>query len=787
MNTDKEAFLREFGNDYGYPSAPFNIDQIRASQFKRLDGLVYLDHAGSTLYSESQMEAVLNDLTTSVYGNPHSQSDTSLATCDIVREARQQVLDHCNASPKDYKCIFTSGATAALKLVGEAFPWSSESNFMYTMENHNSVLGIREYALDRGASAFAIDIEEAGHHGGVSRNTSSSIKVSPRPIQRRNQARFPGEAPTGYAHNLFAFPSECNFSGVRFSLDLVKIIKEDAERILTGPPFYKGCWMVLIDAAKGCATKPPDLSKYPADFVVISFYKLFGYPTGLGALIVRSEAAKLLKKTYFSGGTVAASIADIDFVKRRNDIEELFEDGTASFLSIASIRHGFKLLNTITISAISRHTSLLSTYVRKQLLALRHDNGSGVCMLYGGFSSEKLCNEMGPIVTFNLKRPDGSWFGYREVEKLASLSRIQLRTGCFCNPGACAKYLGLSHSDLLSNIEAGHVCWDDNDIIHGKPTGAVRVSFGYMSTFEDAKKFIDFIVSSFVSVPYQSGQVHLPRSIPYSSEGLLHDREWILKSLTGEILTQKKVPEMHLITTFIDLSQGILFVESPRCKRKLRINLKSDSYCGGKEAMDLQAQRYEVQGYHNEVNIWFSNALARPCTLLRCSSSQYYSCLGKRGSVGMCRDVETRLNFVNEAQFLLISEESVSDLNSRLRSNVQKSSTGPQIQLNPLRFRPNLVISGGEPYHEDGWLSLKIGNKCFTSLGGCNRCQMINLDNQAGQVQKSTEPLATLASYRRIKGKILFGILLRYENDNEVGQEADSWLQVGQEVDPNFD
>lgn len=824
MNTDKEAFLREFGNDYGYPSAPFNIDQIRASQFKRLDGLVYLDHAGSTLYSESQMEAVLNDLTTSVYGNPHSQSDTSLATCDIVREARQQVLDHCNASPKDYKCIFTSGATAALKLVGEAFPWSSESNFMYTMENHNSVLGIREYALDRGASAFAIDIEEAGHHGGVSRSTSSSIKVSPHPIQRRNQARFPGEAPTGYAHNLFAFPSECNFSGVRFSLDLVKIIKEDAERILTGPPFCKGCWMVLIDAAKGCATKPPDLLKYPADFVVISFYKLFGYPTGLGALIVRNEAAKLLKKTYFSGGTVAASIADIDFVKRRNDIEELFEDGTASFLSIASIQHGFKLLNTITISAISRHTSLLSTYVRKQLLALRHDNGSGVCVLYGGFNSEKLCNEMGPIVTFNLKRPDGSWFGYHEVEKLASLSRIQLRTGCFCNPGACAKYLGLSHSDLLSNIEAGHVCWDDNDIIHGKPTGAVRVSFGYMSTFEDAKKFIDFIVSSFVSVPYQSGQVHLPRSIPYSSEGrerrlsttafrlksitiypikscagfsvegwplsntgLLHDREWILKSLTGEILTQKKVPEMHLITTFIDLSQGILFVESPRCKRKLRINLKSDSYCGGKEAMDLQAQRYEVQGYHNEVNIWFSNALARPCTLLRCSSSQYYSCLGKRGSVGMCRDVETRLNFVNEAQFLLISEESVSDLNSRLRSNVQKSSTGPQIQLNPLRFRPNLVISGGEPYDEDGWLSLKIGNKCFTSLGGCNRCQMINLDNQAGQVQKSTEPLATLASYRRIKGKILFGILLRYENDNEVGQEADSWLQVGQEVDPNFD
>jgi len=56
-----------------------------------------------------------------------------------------QVLDYFNASPKEYKCIFTSGATAALKLVGEAFPWNRSSSFMYTMENHNSVVGIREY------------------------------------------------------------------------------------------------------------------------------------------------------------------------------------------------------------------------------------------------------------------------------------------------------------------------------------------------------------------------------------------------------------------------------------------------------------------------------------------------------------------------------------------------------------------------------------------------------------------------------------------------------------------
>ncbi|XP_034211931.1 molybdenum cofactor sulfurase isoform X3 [Prunus dulcis] len=814
MEASKEAFLREFGEHYGYPNGPKTIDEIRATEFKRLDGLVYLDHAGATMYSELQMEAIFKDFTTNVYGNPHSQSDTSSSTSDIVREARQQVLDYCKASPKDYSCIFTSGATAALKLVGEAFPWSCQSCFTYTMENHNSVLGIREYALDQGAAAFAMDVEETVHHG-VSNGTAASMKVLQHQVQRRNEASSL-EEPTGEAYNLFAFPSECNFSGLRFSLDLVKIIKEDPARILEGSPFCNGRWMVLIDAAKGSATEPPDLSLYPADFVVMSFYKLFGYPTGLGVLIARNDASRLLKKTYFSGGTVATSIADIDFVRRRKSVEELFEDGTISFLSIASVHHGFKILNSLTVSAISRHTASLAWYVRKKLLGLRHENGARVCTLYG--DSKALFHDFGPTVSFNLKRSDGSWCGYREVEKLASLSGIQLRTGCFCNPGACAKYLGLSHLDLRSNFEAGHVCWDDHDIIHGKPTGAVRVSFGYMSTFEDAKKFIDFVTSSFVALPnwiesgYQLMQGSESRlgaasfylksitvypikscagfnveSWPLSTTaGLLHDREWVLTSLSGEILTQKKVPEMCFISTFIDLDKGIMFVESPRCQVKLPINFITDSCNGGSEQIKLNGQRYEVQSYKNEVNIWFSNAIGRPCTLFRCFSSNHNFCLNKIKSASMGREVQSMLNFSNEAQFLLISEESVSDLSQRVSTNVQKGACGAASQISPMRFRPNIVISGGEPYAEDGWKILKIGNKYFTSLGGCNRCQMINIvHDEAGLLQRSNEPLATLASYRRMKGKIFFGILLKYERSEPVGRDGDLWLQVGQDVHPN--
>ncbi|KAL1337895.1 hypothetical protein HN51_032585 [Arachis hypogaea] len=813
MDAAKQEFLKEFGEHYGYPNTPKTIDQIRATEFNRLRDLVYLDHAGATLYSELQMESIFGDLTSKVYGNPHSQSDSSSATLEIVKDARQQVLDYCNASPKDYKCIFTFGATAALKLVGEAFPWSCDSTFMYTMENHNSVLGIREYALGQGAASIAVDIKENEAPGVSGENIA--MKISPHQVQRRKVAGLLEGKPDGHVYNLFAFPSECNFSGLRFDLDLVKIIKEHSSRDLGISSVCKnGQWMVLIDAAKGCATMPPDLSKYPADFVTISFYKLFGYPTGLGALIVRNDAAKLLKKTYFSGGTVAASIADIDFIKRREGIEELFEDGTVSFLSIASVRHGFKILRSLTASAISRHTKSLALYTRKMLLALRHCNGSNVCIIYGHQSSMELCYEMGPIVSFNLKRADGSWYGYREVEKLASLSGIQLRTGCFCNPGACAKYLGLSHLDLLSNTEAGHVCWDDHDVINGKPTGAVRVSFGYMSTYEEAKKFIDFVASSFVSsqndichgnqlegiekgspdtgyhlksitiYPIKSCGGFCSRSWPLSKNGLKHDREWILMSLNGEILTQKKVPEMCFISTFIDLSQGILFVESPHCKERLQIKLESGVNHGAMEELELYGQRYKVYNYSKETNVWFSEAIGKPCTLFRYSSTEHDFMLNKTKGVATCRDTKSTLNFPNEAQFLLVSEESVSDLNRRLCSDVQKDICVTAMQVDASRFRPNLVVSGGRPYGEDGWRTIRIGNTYFRSLGGCNRCQMINFSQNAGEVQKSNEPFATLASYRRVKGKILFGILLKYESSDEEQQHDYSWLHIGQHVHP---
>lgn len=846
VRAEKRAFLEKFGGVYGYPDSSSPIDKLRATEFARLNGVVYVDHAGATLHADSQLKAALQDLSSNLYGNPHSQSDSSMRSSDAVEHVRQQVLALCNAPLGEYICVFTSGATSALKLVGEAFPWSAESEYWYTVENHNSVLGIREYALDQGVSVTVVDVEP------TQSNLSGSeldFSFTPKTLeQRASSSIHQSNAPADEPVNLFAFPLECNFSGVKFDLNLVKHV-QGARHVSSSS---RGRWMVLLDAAKGCGTAPPDLTRFPADFVAISFYKIFGYPTGLGALLVRRDAATLLKKKYFGGGTVAMSIADADVVRKRDRVEQWLEDGTTSFLGIAALRHGFASIDRLQSPNINMHTGALTSYFANTLASLKHENGAAVCVLHGNHSSDRVkywgqgCNQ-GPVVTFSLKRADGSWVGHREVEKLAALENIQLRTGCFCNPGACAKYLGLSQQDLLSNFETGHVCWDDQDVINGRPTGAVRVSFGYMSTFEDCWAVTKFIVKYFVetSTDNRTNGVNKSRSIssttsaelimqepeyniinndkkdaleldtevkvenlvvypikscggfgatiwPLSNSGLLYDREWMIQRLNGDVLTQKKLPLLCSIQISIDLRTDIMHVKSPNMQRELAVSLQSNPECSVINGVKLCGNRLEGNRYGEEVTTWFTEALGVPCTLVR-KEPNVFPLKSQRGrSISRQSDSSTReLSFANEGQLLLVSKASVDELNRRVAAALHVVDDRSQDMISPhsvdaLRFRPNIVVSGADAHDEDTWQSVGICSQKFGVVGGCNRCQMVNIDQSTGLCE-TNQPLATLASYRRRKGQITFGILLEQDNYdvqtsnsmlfNELETEYTKWLR----------
>lgn len=177
-----------------------------------------------------------------------------------------------------------------------------------------------------------------------------------------------------------------------------------------------------------------------------------------------------------------------------------FEDGTVPFLSIASLQYGFEILSKLTMDQISKHVFSLAKTLHHSLLILHHCNGKPVVKLYSDSDYEDR-NLQGGIVTFNLIRSNDEHVGYMEVMNMAALFKIHLRTGCFCNPGACQRHLSLSTKEILQNYEAGYTCGGAADLINGKPTGAVRISFGYMSTIKDVQTVLLMITKCFIDKP----------------------------------------------------------------------------------------------------------------------------------------------------------------------------------------------------------------------------------------------------------------------------------------------
>ncbi|HEU5201086.1 MAG TPA: aminotransferase class V-fold PLP-dependent enzyme, partial [Ktedonobacterales bacterium] len=148
-----EEALAAFQQQYPTYASTRYLDELRAREYARLDqqGQVYLDYTGGGLYAESQLRAHLALLTSHIFGNPHSTNPASQAMTDLVEHARSYVLEYFHADPNEYEVIFTSNASGALKLVGEAYPFGSGGQYLLTFDNHNSVNGIREFARAKGA------------------------------------------------------------------------------------------------------------------------------------------------------------------------------------------------------------------------------------------------------------------------------------------------------------------------------------------------------------------------------------------------------------------------------------------------------------------------------------------------------------------------------------------------------------------------------------------------------------------------------------------------------------
>lgn len=207
---------------------------------------------------------------------------------------------------------------------------------------------------------------------------------------------------------------------------------------------------------------------------------------------------------------------------------------------------------------------------------------------------------------------------------MADLFNISVRTGCFCNSGSCQRHLHMSNKDMKDMYNAGHRCGDEVDLINGKPTGAIRISFGYYNTFEDVDKFVNMICRCFVNakarkqkriinhfvetpkIKHYNGNVNkiineqiyfknvddvLINIPPMSTKiilkeicifpikscgafkilsgwnigpkGFEYDREWMIVKDNGVCLTQKQNTRMCMIRPQIDLKQKVMILNFP--------------------------------------------------------------------------------------------------------------------------------------------------------------------------------------------------------------------------------
>jgi uncharacterized protein len=239
--------------------------------------------------------------------------------------------------------------------------------------------------------------------------------------------------------------------------------------------------------------------------------------------------------------------------------------------------------------------------------------------------------------------------------------------------------------------------------------------------------------------------------------GLVYDRHWMIVSDSGRFITQREEPRLALIGT--EIQTQTLKLSAPELP-DLEIPLNRADQA---EKILVVVWRDQCQAIDqgDEAAAWFSNYLQRDCRLVRMDEDF------NRPVSSTYALRPAQVSFADGFPMLLISEASLADLNSRL--------------LEPLpmnRFRPNFVVSGCEPYAEDTWQTIQIGEIVFDLVKLCERCVITTTDQTTAI--RSKEPLLTLGTYRRSpKGAILFGqnIIPRTYKDEVKGE-----VYVGQTI-----
>jgi uncharacterized protein YcbX len=245
--------------------------------------------------------------------------------------------------------------------------------------------------------------------------------------------------------------------------------------------------------------------------------------------------------------------------------------------------------------------------------------------------------------------------------------------------------------------------------------------------------------------------------------GPRYDRRWMLADAQGRFITQREFPKMA--TLQLSVNENHLNVTAG--DESLDIPFDTETV-GNEIGVEVWGSFFTAETGYPQASQWFSDILGTNCQLVRMNQNSNRA-VNPDYAVNKLKD---KVSFADGYPYLLIGEGSLSDLNSKLATPVPMN-----------RFRPNLVVSGVDPFAEDGWKKIRVGSTIFHFVKPCARCVMTTIDQQTG-IPEGKEPLKTLATYRTVKkdgeNKILFGQNLIAENTGDTIRVGDSVEILGE-------
>lgn len=237
--------------------------------------------------------------------------------------------------------------------------------------------------------------------------------------------------------------------------------------------------------------------------------------------------------------------------------------------------------------------------------------------------------------------------------------------------------------------------------------------------------------------PLKSASSESLDSAQVEALGLAGDRRWMLvEAASGRFLTQRLLPQMGRISARYN-AEGGLTLSAPG-RSELQVALPDpDRQLRG---ITVWRDSLRVPDAGDEAAEWLSAFIGRDCRLVQVPESR-----ARQVDTGYAQPGD-KVAFADAFPLLLIGQASLDDLSARV---------GRPLEM--LRFRPNLVVQGAEPYAEDSWKRIRIGALEFEVAKGCTRCILTTLDPQTGERSADREPLATLKTYRERDGEVYFG------------------------------